>query len=260
MSQYFQRTVGPLEEEREERQEPYGPEQKQPYGQEQKQPHEQEQEPEPGEQQPEPGERRPTGSPLADLGDRIARALASFDRGRVDQLALRHGDDSTIDFPFVGADAEPKLPSRFPVGPLGYNRTAVDQHLAELERELEQLRGQSEAPGMSISEEIERLGEQTASILVVAHDQAHETARLAQEQADRRVAEATANAVAVTEEAKRQLRELDNETDAVWRERRRLIEDVRSTGSALVALATEAAERFPEEPKAAADPAGTSPS
>jgi cell division septum initiation protein DivIVA len=124
----------------------------------------------------------------------------------------------------------------------------VDQHLAQVERELEELRNRESKP-MSINEEIERLGEQTASILVVAHDQAGETTRRAQEQADRCIADAAANAVAITEQAKQQLRELDNETDAVWQERLRLIEDVRTTASALVALADHASARFPADDK-----------
>ena len=67
------------------------------------------------------------------------------------------------------------------------------------------------------------------------------------------VADAASNAVMITAQAKSQLRELDNETDAVWRERSRLLEDARTVGAALIALAEEAAERFPE-----ADPQVTS--
>ncbi|MHB1836089.1 MAG: DivIVA domain-containing protein, partial [Solirubrobacteraceae bacterium] len=84
-------------------------------------------------------------------------------------------------------------PSRFPLTGLGYDREAVDEHLTAIERELDRLRAQSEAP-VSVAEELERLGEQTASILVVAHDQAQETARLAREEAERRVADAHAEA------------------------------------------------------------------
>ena len=40
---------------------------------------------------------------------------------------------------------------------------------------------------------------------------------------------------------------LDSETDSVWRERERLLEDARNVGLALIALAEEAAERFPAE-------------
>ena len=148
-------------------------------------------------------------------------------------------------------EPEPDGSSRFPTSPLGYNRQAVDTHLAELERELAQLRATLDrgAPPISITEEIERLGEQTASILVVAHDKAHETARLAQEQADRSVRDATADAERITSEAQRRLRELDEETDAVWGERERLLEDVRLVSASLSRLADDAADRFPADGK-----------
>ncbi len=120
----------------------------------------------------------------------------------------------------------------------------MDEHLAGLERELEALRAQH-APMASITDELERIGEQTASILVVAHDQANETTRLAQQQAERCVADAAANAVQMTAEAKAKLRDLDAETDAVWRERERLLEDVRVVSTALANLADQASERFP---------------
>jgi hypothetical protein len=195
---------------------------------------------------------RSVGSRLTEFRERVARAFIGLDRGRVDQPLLEPGSQES------GAETEMfdvlgEVPARtedpgFPVGALGYNRAAVDARIAELEQQIDQLRDYEE-PAISITEEIERLGEQTASILVVAHDQAHETTRLAQEQADRCIADAATNAVAITEEAKQHLRELDNETDAVWRERARLLQDARTTGLALVALAEEAQERFPEESK-----------
>ena len=151
--------------------------------------------------------------------------------------------------PVVVADVPPRTEdAHFPIGPIGYNRAAVDERIAALERELEELRASDEPP-VSITDEIERLGEQTASILVVAHDQAHETTRAAREQADQCIADAAAHAVAMTENAKRKLTDLDTETDAVWRERARLLDDARDVGLALIALAEEALERFPAETK-----------
>ncbi|HEY3725565.1 MAG TPA: DivIVA domain-containing protein [Solirubrobacteraceae bacterium] len=196
-----------------------------------------------------------TGSRLAGFSDRIARAFTNPDRGPDDQLELRGDPEDEL----LGDHPPDTTTARFPVGPFGYNRGAVDHYLAELERELAELRSERPA-GMSITEEIERLGEQTASILVVAHDQAQETTRhaeeqaqettrRAQEQADNCIADAASNAVAITAQAKQQLRELDNETDSVWQERRRLIEDARTTGTALITLAEEAIERFPEDDK-----------
>lgn len=143
--------------------------------------------------------------------------------------------------------------SHFPVAPLGYNRQAVDEHVADLESELTELRhalaqaSHGEAP-MSIQEELERIGAETASILVVAHDKAHETTRLAQEQADRCIADAAANAVAITEEATRKLQELEAETDGVRRHRERLIADVRNISSSLQSLADDAERRFEPSP------------
>jgi hypothetical protein len=228
-------------------------------------------------------EARPVGARLAGFKDRISGALAGLDRGRLDQLGLDsgahldgvhdvvgelHGEYEYDDEP--GGETEyldPVEPESedgagdghsFPVGRLGYNRAAVDARIAELEAELAELRAIPPQP--SISEELERLGEQTASILVVAHDQASQTTRdadekakemtrLAQEQADRCIADAAANAVAMTEKAKRQLRKLDDETDGVWRERARLLEDAHHVGQALITMTEEALERFPADPK-----------
>jgi hypothetical protein len=224
---------------------------------------------------------RPVSARLAGFRERIAGALIGLDRGRIDQFGLDSGAhldeehdvldevsgaeedmgmrpqfDPTLDpGPKPEAEAEPELDpgaddlAQFPVGRLGYNRAAVDARIAELEAELEELRAMPPQP--SITEEIERLGEQTASILVVAHDQAHATTRLAQEQADRCIADAASNAVAITEKAKRELIEIDEETDTVWRERTRLLEDARNVGSALIALSEAAAARFPAEGKPA---------
>lgn len=198
---------------------------------------------------------RPVGERFAEFRQRVTRALHGFDRGRVDEqpddepAAIEDEPAYEATPPHeVVAEVPPRTEdAHFPHAPLGYNRAAVDERIAELEAELEELR--DSLPEVSITDEIERLGDQTASILVVAHDQAHETTRLAQEKADRCIAEAEANAQALTESARRRLSELDGETDAVWRERTRLLDDARSVGLALIALAEEAAERFPEDGK-----------
>lgn len=155
------------------------------------------------------------------------------------------------------ADEEPSAAAgpepRFPLVRYGYSQADVDRHVDELEseltareREAKELRDQIKPP-ISITEEIERIGEQTASILVVAHDQAHETTRRAEEQAERCIADAAANAVAITAEAKERLRELDDETDSVWRERERLLDDTRAVSERLGVVVEEALARFPAD-------------
>ncbi len=189
-------------------------------------------------------------SPFSDLAGRFANWMTGAERLPMDETAPER-EPVTRDREEPPAASGGEDSTRFPLAPFGYNRSAVDEHLASLERELDDLRIK-QAPAASITDELERIGEQTASILVVAHDQAHETTRLAQEQAERCVADAAANAVQITAEAKAKLRELDAETDAVWRERERLLEDVRVVSAALANLANQASERFP-----AAEPASS---
>ena len=141
----------------------------------------------------------------------------------------------------------------FPLVRYGYSQADVDRAWVSssassptASERCKELREQVKPP-MSITEEIERIGEQTASILVVAHDQAHETTRRAQEQAERCIADAAANAVAITAEAKERLRELDDETDSVWRERERLLEDTRAVSERLGRWSTRPLARFPAD-------------
>lgn len=185
-----------------------------------------------------------------------ARALRGGDRDRRQPALPPAGDQVDEPLPeLMGGDGS----SRFPVAPLGYNRQAVDQQVADLESELTELRealahaSHGEAP-MSIQEELERIGEETASILVVAHDKAHETTQMAQQQAERCIADAAANAVSITEEATRKLQELEAETDGVRRRRERLIADVRNVSGSLRSLADDAERRFAEPATPTAGP------
>jgi hypothetical protein len=197
----------------------------------------------------EPAKRRSPGNWFADMGDRLARGFNSFDRPQAEEPEWEVYDErGGVDQPTAPVDALPWEPDRkrFPTALHGYDRDAVDAHVAALEREVEELREQR-SPVPAVEAEIERVGEETSAILRVAHEQAAEITRRAQSQADRCVADAAANAVAMTKDAKRSLRQLDSETDAVWAERGRLIEDVRNVATALFSLAEDAADRFPED-------------
>ena len=194
----------------------------------------------------EPVRRRTPGTWFADLGDRLARGFSPVDRPP-DEAPPWEGYDEP-DEPTAAVDALPWEPTRkrFPTALHGYDRASVDAHIDALEREVEDLREQR-LPTPAVQAEIERVGEETSAILRVAHEQAAEITRRARAEAERCVADAATNAVAMTEEAKRKLRQLDTETDAVWAERGRLIEDVRNVATALFSLAEDASDRFPEE-------------
>jgi DivIVA domain-containing protein len=203
----------------------------------------------------EPAKRRSPGTFFADLGDRLAKGFTAIDRPADEDGGWDPHDPHDSyepydepDQPTAVADALPweQDRKRFPTALHGYDRDAVDAHLAALEREMADLRAQR-SPTPAIEDELERLGQETSAVLRVAHEQAAEITRRAQIQADRCVSDAAANAVAMTEEAKRKLRQLDTETDAVWAERGRLIEDVRNVATALFSLAEDASDRFPED-------------
>lgn len=195
----------------------------------------------------EPAKRRTPGTWFADMGDRLARGFNSFDRPQAEEPEWEPYEEEP-EQATEAVDAVPWEPARkrFPTALHGYDRDAVDAHLAALEAEIEDLRAQR-LPGPAVEAEIERVGEETSAILRVAHEQAAEITRRAQSQADRCVSDAAANAVAMTEDAKRKLGKLDSETDAVWAERGRLIDDIRNVATALFSLAEDAADRFPED-------------
>jgi DivIVA domain-containing protein len=202
-----------------------------------------------------PEKRRSAGSWFSDLSDRITRSFKDVDRPQNRHQPAWQQDEpqewepneepDDTDAAEQTAAWEP-AGKRFPTALHGYDRAAVDEHLDALERELDQLRIRRSPTGV-VQAEIERLGEETSAIIKVAHEKATEITRRAQIQADKCVADAAANAVAMTEDANRKLRRLDVETDAVWAERARLLEDTRSVAGALVTLVEEAVERFPEE-------------
>jgi cell division septum initiation protein DivIVA len=139
---------------------------------------------------------------------------------------------------------------RFPLARRGYECGAVDQYVAELEQELValdqelvQLRAQLPSAG-EVTSEIQRVGQQTSAILIAAHEQAQETARNAEQEAERRMAEATSNAFAMTAEARQQVGELEREKASLRSERERLITDIRTLSAALAGVADDADQRF----------------
>jgi hypothetical protein len=201
----------------------------------------------------EPAKRRSPGTFFADLGDRLARGFNGFDRPQSDEQEWEPYEEEDLDQPTAALETmPPPEPSRkrFPTALHGYDRDAVEDYIDGLEQEIGQMAAKLSAqrsPTAAIDAELSRVGEETSAILKVAHEQAAEITRRARVEADRCVQDAAANAVAMTEDAKRKLRQLDSETDAVWAERVRLIEDVRNVATSLFSLAEDASDRFPED-------------
>lgn len=202
--------------------------------------------------------RQSAGGRFAQFSDRIARSFAALERPKGDPPVWAPTAEAPPSDDDQATAQWEELQPPFPIVRQGYQPAAVDQYVVELEQELEQLRAERPAE-RAIAQEIDRIGEQTASILRVAHEKAAEITRDAQVQADKMLADAASNALAVTEGATQQLRALDSETDSVWQERSRLLEDVRNVATALFTLAEDAAERYPDEPAKATQAADVVP-
>jgi len=93
--------------------------------------------------------------------------------------------------------------------------------------------------------ELDRVGQETSAILQRAHESADEITRRSRTRAAARIEEAERQADELRREAEARLKRIDKDTDDVWADRRRLLEDARSMGEALIRLADEALERFP---------------
>ncbi len=197
--------------------------------------------------EPPEAEHRPAGSRFANLSNRLARSL---DRVRPEPTVWEPQDEFQYPEPADDDPSPQRHATRFPIVRHGYDPDLVEEYLADVERDLMRTRTST---ATEVDQEIARIGEQTSSILRVAHDKAQEMNREAQTEAETRIADAAAEAATIKREAEQRLARLDIDTDAIWRERERLLEDARSVATALFTLIDEAAERFPAEAERTSD-------
>lgn len=126
----------------------------------------------------------------------------------------------------------------------GYDRDAVEAHIAGLEEELEELRAKVD-PEIGAQVEIRHLGDSTAEILGVAHRKADAMVKKAQADSLALLAETEERTKAMVAEAEARVRRLDHDTDVIWAERMRLTSDTRRLAEQLMQLADGAVARFP---------------
>ena len=135
----------------------------------------------------------------------------------------------------------------------GYDREEVDAYIERLKAEIDDHR----SPSGAVRRALEQVGDEVAGILQRAHETAAEVTSAARKESDDRLAAARREADDRTAEARAQadarLRDLDVDTDRIWAERDRIVQDARELARQLVELADAAAERFP--PADAADDA-----
>ena len=137
---------------------------------------------------------------------------------------------------------------KFPWSLRGYRRRAVDQHISELEQELSELDRElielraAATLREEVANEMRRIGEETAGVLIEAHDRRDAITQAAQQEAQRVLADATAKASAITAEGETRMRALEEQREEVHRERDRLLENALAA-SAAIADAVHAAHR-----------------
>jgi cell division septum initiation protein DivIVA len=135
----------------------------------------------------------------------------------------------------------------FPLVIRGYDRRMVEEHVELLTGRLAELEAM-QSPSVAVQEALERVAADTGSILKEAHETSDGVLSRAQAEAERLMRESRDEAERTIASAEARVRQLAIDTDALWQERMRLIDDSRAVAASLAGLADEAADRFPPEP------------
>jgi DivIVA domain-containing protein len=138
----------------------------------------------------------------------------------------------------------------FPLVLRGYDRDAVDAYVrrtSQLVAEMQTTR----SPEAAIRRALERVGEEVSGILQRAHDTAAQITAQSRSEAEDRLERARQEAAEIITRAEERVRELDADTDRIWAERQRIVEDTRELAGELLTLTDSAADRFPADPAAA---------
>ena len=140
---------------------------------------------------------------------------------------------------------------KFPWSLRGYRRKAVDQYIAglelelnEVDRELAELRAAATLRE-EVANEMRRIGQETAGVLIEAHNQREAIVRAAEQEAHRLVADATARATAITTESEASVRELETQREAAHRERDRLLASALAASAAIAEVVHTAHQQVP---------------
>jgi hypothetical protein len=134
----------------------------------------------------------------------------------------------------------------FPIVLRGYDRETVDayvQRTSQLVAELQATR----SPEAAVRRALERVGEEVSGILQRAHDTGARITSQSRSEAEDRVETARQEAAQIVSLAEERVRELDAETDRIWAERQRIVEDTRELAGELLTLTDSAANRFPAD-------------
>ena len=134
----------------------------------------------------------------------------------------------------------------FPIVLRGYDRAAVDAYVSRVIEVVDELQARQTPDGV-VKRALEQVGEETSEILKRAHETADEITSRSRVEAEERLERARVEAEEIVGTARRSLESLDKDTDRVWVERTKLLEDTKRLADDLLAVAEGGLERFPPE-------------
>jgi DivIVA domain-containing protein len=134
---------------------------------------------------------------------------------------------------------------QFPLVLRGYDRAAVDAHLAEITQLVAELEATQLRENV-VQRALDEVGEQTSGILQHAHETAEEIAARSRSQAEGHIQRAEREAELIRREAQQYAERVAADTRRLTEERRRLIEELRQYAEDVLAVADDALERLPE--------------
>jgi hypothetical protein len=135
----------------------------------------------------------------------------------------------------------------FPIVLRGYDRVAVEAYVSRVVATIAELEA-ARSPEGAVKRALDQVGEETSGILKHAQETADEMTAKARTESEERVRNAEREADAMVRDAEARARELDTDNDALWAQRRQLIEDMRGLAGELLRVADEAVERLPPPP------------
>jgi uncharacterized protein with HEPN domain len=141
----------------------------------------------------------------------------------------------------------------FPIAFRGYDRLAVDAYVKRTSQLVAELQS-TRSPEAAVRRALERVGEQISGILKRAHETAEQITTQSRREAEDRLVVARDEAAKIAAVGEQRVKDLDAETDRIWAERLRIVEDARELAAQLLALADEAAARFPPAEEATPPP------
>ncbi|MBV9803644.1 MAG: DivIVA domain-containing protein [Solirubrobacterales bacterium] len=134
----------------------------------------------------------------------------------------------------------------FPVVLRGYDRDSVDEYVQQISQMVAELQA-TRSPEAAVRRALERVGEEVSGILQRAHETAGRITTQSRSEAEDRLETARQEAAQIIQRAEDRVRELDAETDRIWAERHRIVEDTRELARELLTLTDSAADRFPPD-------------